>query len=127
MEELDIDMIKSFPLDYQHLVLLGVFRRMIDIWTGTWNKKWKTHALSQRQLQEINARLMNLRLSYPNEFHRIPLSITKGSLKAVEYRSLLLYTGPAIFKGILSKEKYDHFMYLHIGIRILASETKVSF
>ena len=124
-EQLDIDMIKAFPLDYLHLVLLGVFKRLINIWTGSWNKKWKTHALSQRQLQEIEARLMELRLSYPKEFHRIPTAITKGGLKGVEYRSLLLYTGPVVFKGILSKEKYQHFLYLHMGIRILASQSKV--
>ncbi|EFX69190.1 hypothetical protein DAPPUDRAFT_113848 [Daphnia pulex] len=31
LEQLDIDMISSFPLDYMHLVLLGVFKRLVMI------------------------------------------------------------------------------------------------
>jgi hypothetical protein len=37
--DLNINMITSFPLDYMHLVLLGVFKRLLTIWTGDWNKK----------------------------------------------------------------------------------------
>ena len=33
-KKLKIDMISTFPLDYMHLVLLGVFKRLIIIWTG---------------------------------------------------------------------------------------------
>lgn len=124
-EELDMDMINSFPLDYMHLVLLGVFKRLIQIWTGTWNKKWRSNKLGQRERTEIDRRLRYIRFSYPTEFHRIPLALNGGNLKATELRSILLYTGPAVFKGILSREQYDHFLYLHIGIRILASETQV--
>lgn len=41
--------------------------------------------------------------------------------KATEFRFFLLYCGPVILKNILSREKYYHFMSLHIAIRILAS------
>lgn len=125
-EELGIDMIDLFPLDYLHLVLLGVFKRLLAIWTGTWNKKWRKDKLSLRQLAEIDRRLKLIRLSYPKEFHRIPVTFKNvKSWKAVELRSLLLYTGPVIFKGILPPKLYKHFLYLHLGIRILASETQV--
>lgn len=127
LEELDIDMIKSFPLDYLHLVLLGVFRRLLLIWTGCWNKKWRRNRLSNRQINEIDRRLRLLRLSYPSDFHRIPTSIKRVKcLKGVELRSLLLYTGPIVFRGVLPEVYYDHFMYLSLGIRILASEKKVN-
>lgn len=37
--DLNVDMINWFPLDYMHLVLLGVFKRLLGIWKGSWNKK----------------------------------------------------------------------------------------
>ena len=123
-EELDIDMIHAFPLDYLHLVLLGVFKRLIQIWCGTWNKKWRKHKLGQREINEIDRRLRLIQFSYPKEFHRIPVSLKGGNLKGTEFRSILLYTGPAIFKDVLPRLKYEHFLHLHLGIRILASESQ---
>jgi hypothetical protein len=121
-EQLDIDMIYSFPLDYMHLVLLGVFKRLILIWTGKWNKKKLKHKLGTRERVDIDQKLRNIRKSYPKEFHRIPTKIDEiKKWKAVELRSFLLYSGPAILKGNLSPEKYEHFLYLHFAIRILAS------
>jgi len=119
-------MINHFPLDYMHLVLLGVFKRLLKIWTGKWNSKWKKHALQQNIIQEIDRRLASLRFSYPNEFHRIPVSLKHiGAWKAVELRSLLLYTGPVVFKGLLSKRRYKHFLRLHLAIRMLVSPVPV--
>ena len=125
--QLNIDMITSFPLDYMHLVLLGVFKRMLLLWTGQWNKtKGHIHKLGLRERQNINHRLMRIRKSYPKEFPRITTSLFHvKQLKAVELRTLLLYTGPYVFKGVLSEEKYTHFLYLHLAIRILASNSMV--
>jgi hypothetical protein len=36
--KLYFDMISSFPLHYTHIVFLGVFKRLILIWTGQWHK-----------------------------------------------------------------------------------------
>ena len=118
-------MIFSFPLDYMHLVLLGVFKRLIKIWCGTWNERIQTHTLSKAKLKKIDDRLKLIRSTYPGEFHRIPTGLNGGSLKATELRSILLYTGPVIFEGVLTPEQYQHFLYLHLGIRILVSEKKV--
>ena len=123
-KKLKIDMISTFPLDYMHLVLLGVFKRLILIWTGNWHKKKLKHKLGIRERAKIDQRLRNIRKTYPQEFHRIPISIEHiKKWKAVELRSFLLYSGPAILKGNLSPEKYEHFLYLHFAIRILVSPT----
>jgi hypothetical protein len=119
---LRIDMILSFPLDYMHLVLLGVFKRLILIWTGKWHKQKLKHKLGIRERQNIDEKLVQIRKSYPKEFHRKPTKIDHiKQWKAVELRSFLLYSGPVVLKGNLSKEKYEHFLYLHFAIRILAS------
>ncbi len=80
-EQLDIDMIYSFPLDYMHLVLLGVFKRLILIWTGKWNKKKLKHKLGTRERVDIDQKLRNIRKSYPKEFHRIPTKIDEENGK----------------------------------------------
>ncbi|XP_045023694.1 uncharacterized protein LOC123468102 [Daphnia magna] len=68
--ELKIDMISCFPLDYMHLVLLGVFKRLLTIWTGHWSKKHFRHKLGTRESEQLEKRLRRIRLSYPEEFHR---------------------------------------------------------
>lgn len=73
---------------------------MLLIWTGRWNKKCGRHTLPNSSLRELNKRLKQISLSYPEEFHRVFTNldyITK--IKAVELRALLLYTGPALLKS----------------------------
>ena len=122
--DLNINMISCFPLGYMHLVLLGVFKRLLTIWTGDWSKKHFKHKLGTWERAKLERRIHRIRLSYPEEFQCIPTTFKcTGQLKANELRTLLLYTGPVIFKGVLSKEKYEHFIYLHLAIRILCSST----
>ncbi len=92
--QLDIDMISSFPLDYMHLVLLGVFKRLILIWTRQWHKK--KHKLGIRERANIDKKLRQIRKMYTKE--------------SVELRSFLFYSGPAVLKGNLSYEQCEHFI-----------------
>jgi hypothetical protein len=48
--DLDIDMIKSFPLDYMHQLCLGVVRKMILAWM----RGKKEIRKSARQVEEIS-------------------------------------------------------------------------
>jgi hypothetical protein len=45
-----------------------------------------------------------------------------GKWKAVEFRSFLLYVGPIVLKQVLGKEGYEHFLNLHVAIRLVTSE-----
>lgn len=118
---LPIDMVKDFPLDYMHLVCLGVVKRLLKIWVmGA--KVDLPNRLSQANISLINERILNCSLFLSSEFNR------KGRIledfcrwKAVEFRSFLLYTGVIVLKGVLPTEKYDHFLKLHTAIRILSS------
>lgn len=107
-----------------HLVLLGVFKRLLRIWTGNCSKKHFKDRLGSWERFQLEKRLRRIRLSYPEEFNRIPTTLKyPKQVKANELRTILLYIGPVIFKGILSREKYNHFLYLHLAIRILCWST----
>ncbi len=43
------------------------------------------------------------------------------NFKATEFRTFILYVGPIVLKGILSKQLYSHFLLFHCAIRILLS------
>ena len=138
---LSLDMINGFPLDYMHLVCLGVMKKLLLLWRGEKNtavselsrrqqvrkkdsKKAmdRVHRLSQEQLGIINRRIVETSKQFPSEFHRKgrPLDVLEH-WKAVEFRTFLLYSGPVVLKHVLDDEKYEHFLYLHAAIRILCS------
>jgi hypothetical protein len=57
----------------------------------------------------------------PIEFAREPRSLSeRARWKATEWRQLLLYTGPIVLKGIISRPMYDNFLLFSVAISILA-------
>ncbi|KAL1448276.1 hypothetical protein WDU94_013978 [Cyamophila willieti] len=113
----------SFPLDYLHVVCLGVVRTMMKTWLGP------AHPckLPASVVSHISSMLLNMQSCIPVEFNRKPRSL--GDLnrwKATEYRQFLLYTGPVILKVAFKhlsnyKQMYDHFMTLSVAIYLLVS------
>jgi len=60
--------------------------------------------------------------SLPVEFVRQPRELKYLlRFKVTEYRSFLLYLGPVALKGVLSDEKYNNFLTLHVAISILSN------
>ena len=113
---LDIDMIQRFPLDYMHVLNLGVMKRLLLLWISG---PLKTRT-SANQIAQISNKLDNIKKYMPCEFVRKPRSLQHVRLwKATEYRQFLMYTGPFVLKDILTKRQYDHFMCLHVGVCIL--------
>ena len=109
-------MVSQFPLEYMHLVCLGVVKKFISLCL----KGPLSVRLSANQVQEISAKLLACVPRIPTEFSRTPRDIQLyGRWKATECRQFLLYTGPVILKNILRKPVYDNFMLLSAGIRIL--------
>lgn len=106
------------PLDYMHLVCLGVIKKILLLWIkGPFSVR-----LSSRSINTISHLLISIRNSTPNEFVRKPRSLRDVKLwKAVEFRNFLLYTGPVILKNILKKDIYNNFITLHVAVTILAS------
>lgn len=117
LEMLPIDMVADFLLDYMHLVCLGVMRKLL--WA------WKCGPVIARignvNVQRVSDFLKVVSEIIPRDFARAPEGLEELSrFKATELRQILLYTGPVILKGILPKEHYEHFLTLHVAIKILA-------
>lgn len=117
---LHIDMVATFPLDYMHLVCLGVMRRLLDLWLGPPGPL--CCRLSSSQASLVSERLLSLKDYIPSEFARRPRPLAdKNRWKATELRQFLLYTGPVVLKEVLKPQIYDNFMLFSVGVHILAS------
>ena len=108
--------IKSFVLDYMHLVCLGVVRRIL-VFLRQGPRECK---LSQRQIGEISSNLESLNGKLPREFARQPRSLSLlDRWKATEFREFLLYTGPVVLRRVLPDSFYNHFLTLTVAMSIL--------
>ncbi|XP_043279868.1 uncharacterized protein [Venturia canescens] len=111
-----VGLVSSVTLDYMHLILLGVVKRLLLLWLHGDN----SYRLGRLQIKKISKLLKNIRLYIPNDFGRKPQSLEFVKLwKAIEFRQFLLYTGPIVLRKVLSDGMYNHFMTLHVLIRIL--------
>nr|XP_047128984.1 uncharacterized protein LOC124809195 isoform X3 [Hydra vulgaris] len=119
LAQLEISCISDFVLDYMHMVCLGVVRRIL-----TFLKSGPKHCrLSNAQIKNISDNLLSLRGMMPSEFARQPRSLLElDRWKATEFRQYILYTGPLVLKGVVSKEIYNHFLTLHVAMVILLNE-----
>jgi len=115
----NFDIVKSFPLDYMHLVMLGVMRKLLNLWLS---KGPVSVRLPAKQASKISELLLSLKPCIPIEFARKPRSLIEISRwKATEFRQFLLYTGPVVLKKFLSEDCYSNFMTLNIAMIILLS------
>jgi hypothetical protein len=72
LENLPIDMVATFPLDYIHLCCLGVMRKLLWVWI----KGPLSCRLSNRQKENISTFLVYLADFIPSEFARKSRSLT---------------------------------------------------
>lgn len=114
--------ISCVPLDYMHLILLGVVKKLIRLWImGPLSVR-----LGATDVTKISKILLILKKSTPMEFNRKPRSLAEFThWKATEFRTFLLYTGPVALKNILKPEMYDNFVLLHTAVSMLVSECYV--
>ena len=119
LESLPINMIYSFPLDYMHLVLLGVTRKLLHMWVSVVPFK-----LSNASKEVVTKNLAQCRKFLPLEFNRKPDNFRDSERwKASECRTFLLYVGLLSVQSELPKDRWKHFCLLSIAIRILCSNS----
>ena len=115
--DIDIDCIKSFPLDYMHLVCLGVMKRIFLMFLKSGPRVCK---LSHQQIEVLSDKLVALNGKMPREFARQPRSLdVLDRWKATEYRQCVIYTGPLIFHHIMPEDMFNHFLSLSVAMSIL--------
>lgn len=117
--QLGIDMIRQFPLDYLHLMCLGVGRKTIR----TWVKGRVPLKLRSSDIETINQNVQVVKKYFPSDFQRKPRSFNEIEyFKGTEYRTIILYTGIVLFRNVLCKERFEHFVLLHSAMFILLSK-----
>ena len=119
---LSVGMVTQFPHDYMHVVCLGVVRKLLYFWM----KKPLHTRIGTPAVKEVSTELLRYRSHLPSEFNRKPRPLSEFERwKATEFRSFLLYTGPACLKGRVPTPIYDNFMLLSVAMTILLSVTLV--
>jgi len=121
----NIDIVKSFVLDYMHLTCLGVTKKMILLWIDNGPLKVR---IPSSKTKILSTSLLLLAPCLTSEFSRKPRGINEiHRWKATELRQFLLYTGPIVLKTILNEDCYKHFMSFNIAMLILLSPDKGDF
>lgn len=115
----NLGLVTNVPLDYMHLVCLGVVRKLLYLWVG----RDLRVRLQSCKVNEVSSFLESLRRWIPQEFVRKPRSLTfVRQWKATEQRQFLLYTGPVVLSKVLPHKLFANFMTLSVAIRIVCSE-----
>lgn len=112
--------VTDVPLDYMHLICLGVVKKFV---VSTWCFGRPPHKLAAIDINTMSNTLISFSKFVPVEFARGPRSLKESKRwKATEFRQFILYTGPIVLKNILDDTKYKHFLSLHVAIIILLSD-----
>ncbi|XP_056462598.1 uncharacterized protein LOC130402460 [Gadus chalcogrammus] len=113
-------LIQGTGIDYMHSALLGVMRLLMALWFSP-EFSCKPFSISKHS-KEIDKRLKDLS---PPSLTRYPRSVLSHRMffKASEYRDILLFYGPVVFRGILATAYYNHFLLLSEAIFILLMES----
>jgi len=118
LSQLQIGLVSQVPLDYMHLVCLGVVRKVVRRWV----KGKLPHRLPGRTIAKISERLSVFKKFLPSGFQRRPRPLNEiDHYKATEFRTLILYTALPAFLKLVPRNYLNHFLLLHTAMFILLS------
>ncbi|XP_076242314.1 uncharacterized protein LOC143184162, partial [Calliopsis andreniformis] len=118
-----IGLVSNVPLDYMHLICLGVVKKMLLLWM----KGPLSVRIGGQATNSISDELIFVGNCIPREFSRKPRSLIEVLYwKATEFRQFLLYTSPIVLRPVLQKKVYEHFLTLHVAVTILVSPTLIN-
>lgn len=103
-----------------HCVLLGVVRKLLDLWCNTKFHK-EAHYMPKKKQDVLNKRIMSIKP--PTEITRKPRSINeRADFKANELRSLLLYYLRYCLIDLIPLRFIDNFQLLSASIYMLLEQ-----
>ena len=112
-----LNMVDHFVLDYLHLCLLGVMRKLFFFWMKGPSLRTR---LSRLQKLQISERLEGISPFIPSCFSRRSRSLASLAYwKGSEYRTFLLYTGPVVLRGIVDQAVYQNFLLFSSAMWLL--------
>lgn len=116
----DFNLVHGFSIDYMHCVLLGVVKKLLNLWLEPKNFKEKYYIQPKNQ-KILTERIKKIKPTF--EITRKPRCILKReNFKANEFRSLLLYYLQPTLNGLQKKCYVDHFQLLSSAIYTLLLE-----
>ena len=128
LEDLEyLDMVRDVPLDPMHLLDLGVMRKIMVFLFGTDRRKRNIQGVTLRQatIDLINSFIVITLRKFVSriEFARQPRSTVElPRWKSTEFRLMLHYLGVVIFKKFLPSVFFNHFLLLHVAVKLLSHE-----
>lgn len=112
--------ITSTAVDVMHCVFEGVVKRLMELW---FQSKYSNEQFSLSNFVEIvDSKLSSIKP--PAFIARRPRSIAEHikHWKASEFKSWFFYYSLPILENLMSKEYFDHYKYLVLGIYTLCQE-----
>jgi hypothetical protein len=112
-----------FPPEYMHLICLGVTRKLCHYYFKASKGERLPCRLSSSQMHLLSDDITDIRTSIPCEFQRKLRPLNEFEhYKASEFRSIILYFGPFLFKKYIPLAYYRHFTLLHFATYVFCSE-----
>lgn len=118
---LGCDIIRGTAIDYMHQVLLGIVRKLLNLWFSQSHSR-EPYSL-RAHLTVIDQQL--LRIKPPNFITRVPRSIAEHMKywKASECRSFLFYYSVPLLSTVMDRRYFSHYLLLVQAIFILNSSS----
>jgi len=118
-----IGLVSDIPLDYMHLCCLGIMKKILHcvVRGSKVPNACGPIRLSKDQILLVNKRMKIISKWLCSDFARVPRNLNEyHTFKATELRQIMLYSGPFLFKHIISLPAYNNFIIFNIVMRILS-------
>lgn len=115
------DLVHGFGIDYMHCILLGVMRKLLNLWLNSSNHN-KPYYITPKRQEALNKRILKIKLT-SDIFRKPPSIYVRADFKATKFRSFLLYYLKFFLADLLKRSYIDHFHLLSSACYMLLKET----
>lgn len=118
LENLGFRMISQFPLDPMHIIDLGVVLKGLEFLL-----KGQNIPSLMIDIEKLSERIVAFSRFRPSDFARDIRSLKDlQHFKATELRQFIMYGGIVFMKDLVADHIYDHWLLLHVAVRLLSTE-----